>query len=296
MRNVPSRLGFHLILALLLAGCASPLSGLRASFEKLESSRALQPARYPEGDWSPAGFEFEDAWFKTADGTRLNGWYCHHEKPAAVVLVAHGQTGNLSECASVLRTLRDRNHVAALAFDYRGFGKSDGEADEHTLVDDARAARNWLARRANVREHDIVLVGHSLGGAVLIDLAAAECARGLVLIDTITSLGDLASRSFSLMPAGLVQRERLEAIPKIGRYHGALLQIHGSSDVSVDLQQAQKLFAAANEPKQFVARHTWVGREIIAAEDRPVLEHFLASLPPPTPLPLPPRWHKTGAN
>ena len=37
----------------------------------LEDSLIYFPSRYPEGDWHPAGLNFEDAWFQSADGTPL---------------------------------------------------------------------------------------------------------------------------------------------------------------------------------------------------------------------------------
>ena len=54
----------------------------------LERSLIFLPARYPDGNWQPAGLQFEDAWFAAADGTRLHGWYVPHEQPRAVILFA----------------------------------------------------------------------------------------------------------------------------------------------------------------------------------------------------------------
>jgi fermentation-respiration switch protein FrsA (DUF1100 family) len=284
-------------LALGLAGCASPLAGVRAAFEHSQRGQVFQPARYPEGNWDPAGFEFEDAWFTAADGTRLNGWYCHVDKPAAALLFAHGATGNLSRHASLLRSLRDRHRVATLVFDYRGCGKSDGEPDERGILDDARAARAWLARRANVAENDVVLMGQSLGGALSVELAAADGARGLILVDMITSLRELASQKIALLPAWLTTRDGLDTTAQLGKYRGALLQIHGDADRIVPLARAQKLFAAANEPKRLLVRRggdhdgppLW-------DEEGAAIDAFLSSLPAVRQLPPPARWHKAGAG
>ena len=51
-----------------------------------EESLVFQPVRWPRGDWQPAGLVFEDARFRSADGTRLHGWYVPHSNPRAVVL------------------------------------------------------------------------------------------------------------------------------------------------------------------------------------------------------------------
>src|SRR5262245_8408418 len=74
----------------------------QASLPKQEKPQTLDelllfyPSKYPDGDWKPTGLDFEDVWFKADDGTRLHGWYCPCDKPRAIVLVAHGNAGNLS--------------------------------------------------------------------------------------------------------------------------------------------------------------------------------------------------------
>ena len=48
-------------------------------------------------------------------------------------------------------------------------------------------------------------------------------------------------------------RNRLDSLSKIGDYCGPLLQTHGDADIVIPFDQGKKLFAAANEPKQFIA-------------------------------------------
>ena len=122
----------------------------------------FQPQSYPEGDWNPADPVFEDAWFTSADEVSLHGWFAQAAHPRAVVLYAHGNAGNVTQLHSVLRFFRDELHTSMLVFDYRGYGRSEGDPDEPGILADARAARRWLAGRAGVAERDIVLVGRSL--------------------------------------------------------------------------------------------------------------------------------------
>ncbi len=108
-----------------------------------EESFLYFPDKYPEGDWHPAGLEFEDAWFDAADGTHLHGWYVPCEKPRAVALFAHGNAGNLSHRADLLVRLQQMG-VAVLAFDYRGYGRSAGSPTEAGVIaDGARRGLGW---------------------------------------------------------------------------------------------------------------------------------------------------------
>ncbi len=217
----------------------------------MENSMIFFPSVYPDGFWDPPGLEFEDAWFTAADGTKLHGWYVPHDSPRAVLLFAHGNAGNISHRYDLLQELHELG-VATLAFDYRGYGRSSGEQSEQGVLADARAARTWLAGKAGVGETDIVLMGESLGGGVMVDLAAHDGARGLILENTFTSLPDVAAYHYPWLPVRTLMRTRLDSAAKIAKYHGPLLQLHGDADTIIPYSIGQQLFSVANEPKTFV--------------------------------------------
>src|ERR1700722_19241991 len=149
-----------------LPGCGSvSLESLTAPLIPLEQAIVFWNATRFKGDWTLEP-QVEDVWFQSADGTRLNGWYAEAREPRAVVLFAHGNAGNITDLRSQLHVFRDQLHTSILIFDYRGYGKSSGKPTEAGVVEDARAARHWLATRAATAERDIVLGGHSLGGGV----------------------------------------------------------------------------------------------------------------------------------
>ncbi len=156
-------------IALLLVGL---YLGVIVAMSVFENSLIFFPSVYPEGDWEPAGLTPEDAWFKADDGTELHGWYLPADNPRAVVLFAHGNGGNLSDRRDIIEALATRLGASVLAFDYRGYGRSKGQPTEEGVLADARAARRWLAERAGVPESQVVLMGESIGGAVMVDLAA----------------------------------------------------------------------------------------------------------------------------
>jgi fermentation-respiration switch protein FrsA (DUF1100 family) len=245
-----------------------------------ENSLIYFPSVYPEGDWNPGGLAFEDAWFTAADGTKLHGWYLPCANPRAIVLFAHGNAGNLSHRRDFLELLSGLN-VAVLIFDYRGYGRSAGSPTEAGILQDARAARRWLAERAGAGEAEVVLFGESLGGAVMVDLAAKEGARGLVLLGTFTSLADVAAFHYPWLPVKLLMRSRLDSRTKIGGYHGPLLQVHGDADTIVPPRLAQALFDAANEPKRLVLVPGADHNDPPTAQLRQALDEFLDEISRP---------------
>ncbi|MBN1589667.1 MAG: alpha/beta hydrolase, partial [Pirellulales bacterium] len=215
---------------------------------------------------------------------KLHGWYYPYEQARAVVLFCHGNAGNLSHRADLIRYLHDQHKLSVMIFDYRGYGRSDGVPDEQGILQDAFAARAWLARRAGIAEQDIVLMGRSLGGAVAVHLATVgNGARGLILESTFTSLPDVAETKVS--SAASLMRSRLDSLSKIGHYHGPLLQSHGDEDSVIPYENGLKLFEAANKPKQFVTIHGADHNEVQSVEYYRALDRFLDTLPPTGPRP-----------
>jgi fermentation-respiration switch protein FrsA (DUF1100 family) len=265
-------------LGLLAVGCA-PLAREAA---KIENSIVFQPRPFPQGDWTPDP-RIADVWIDAPDGVRLHGWLAEpvRDPPRAVVLYTHGNGGNVTTRRHVIDLFRDRMGATVLVFDYRGYGRSGGRPTEGGVLEDARAARRWLAGRAGVREGDVVLAGHSLGGGVAVDLAARDGARGLVLEGTFTNLPDVAASHVPLLPVRAVMSARLDSVAKIRAYHGPLLQVHGDADRIVPYDLGRQLFRAANEPKQFVTIPGGGHNEHYTAEYVAALDQFIDSLPRP---------------
>jgi fermentation-respiration switch protein FrsA (DUF1100 family) len=141
---------------------------------------------------------------------------------------------------------------SVLVLDYRGYGRSTGEPTEAGLYRDAEAAWRYLTEVRGVPPKQIVLMGRSLGGAVVIDLAARLTPGALVVECTFPSLVDIARRLYPYLPVGLLCRDRFESLKEIPQVRCPTLFFHGTYDGLVPLEDARRLFAAAPEPKQFI--------------------------------------------
>lgn len=226
------------------------------SLRKLERTIAFHPEPYkPSAAWTvPAGAE--DVWFVTTDGQRLHGWFF---QPAAklsntTVIYFHGNGGNISNIGWVGERLAKRG-FNVLVFDYRGYGRSEGELeDERGLYADADAAYEYVARLRGVPSHAIVLYGQSLGTAAVADLAARRECGAAILESGLSSGSDMASASLPWLPRKLhfLAKNRFESARKLSQVHCAVLITHGEPDHTIPTAQGRALFAAANEPRRLL--------------------------------------------
>jgi len=213
----------------------------------------FRPARDAWWGFNQDVTAFQDQWIPVAEGQQLHAWFLPSSDPnAAVVLYLHGARWNLT--GSVTRIERWRRlGFSVLAVDYRGFGRStDVAPTEANAYEDAEAAWDYLSKVAPGRPRFIV--GHSLGGAIAVELARKHPeARGLVLEATLTSVQDMVEQSaWGFLPVGLILTQKFDALSKIGEVKMPVMIAHGTRDSIVPFQMGERLYEAAPAPKRFV--------------------------------------------
>ena len=200
-----------------------------------------------------AGVPYEEVFFNTREGRRLHGWHVPSAPPSNVTwLWFHGNGGNISHRVDEIAQIHRRLGVNVFIFDYRGYGMSEGQPSERGTYQDSRAALAYLQSRPDVASDKIVYFGQSLGAAVAVELAAEHPPAGLVLVAPFASLSDMARIHYAALPvAPWLARNRYNSLERIARTQAPLLVLHGAEDSIVPLSQGEKLYQAANWPKQF---------------------------------------------
>jgi pimeloyl-ACP methyl ester carboxylesterase len=197
--------------------------------------------------------QYEEVWLPVAASipVSMNGWWLQSDAAAApVLLYLHGNDLNIAGNIGHIAPLR-RMGFSVLIVDYRGYGKSGGGfPSEGQVYEDAETAWNYLIRDLHADPGRAFIYGHSLGGAVAIELGLRHPeAAGLILESTFTSMADMAKLAYWMFPADWLLNQRFDALAKVPRLRLPMLFIHGPADREVPYTMSERLFAAARGPK-----------------------------------------------
>lgn len=215
--------------------------------------------------------DYQSMWIPIAGSSdRLHAWWLPRTEQSYVVLPNEPHdtvppNKVVLYLCGVGRNMGDYNYLArasafrqlgfsVLMFDYRGYGRSDGDfPHESQLYADAAAAWNYLINEQGIAAADIVIYGESLGGAIALDLALQHPdAAALILQSSFTSMADAIQQKLftRLFPVEQILTERFDSLGRIGRLQVPVLFLHGEADSVVPAAMSQHLYAAAPEPKQ----------------------------------------------
>jgi fermentation-respiration switch protein FrsA (DUF1100 family) len=124
------------------------------------------------------------------------------------------------------------------------------------VYEDAEAAWRYLVTDQRIDPRRLYIYGHSLGGAIAIELATRHPeAAGLIVESSFTSIYDMArlEKPYKLFPVGLFLNQRFDSIAKVERLALPALFIHGTADEVVPFSMGEQLYRRAGGMKRFVA-------------------------------------------
>ncbi len=189
--------------------------------------------------------------------TYVSAWWMPSATPnAPTIFYCHGVFRNLTYNHPKLEALRNAG-FNVLAITYRGWpGTSEAMPSEQSIYEDALRGWEELKRREPDASKRIIY-GHSMGGGVAVELASRlsypNDYAALMLESTFTRLPDVAAelRWYGVLLKPFAT-QHFDSIDKIKTIKAPLLMRHGTADNTVPFVLGQRLFEAANEPKQFV--------------------------------------------
>ncbi len=195
------------------------------------------------------------------DTERISAIYLPNANSRYTLLYIHGNAEDLGDIRPMLNRLRSWG-FNVFAYDYRGYGTSDGKPSESNAYQDADAAYSYLAQQLKIPPEQIILYGRSVGGGSATELATRHSVAGLILESTFTSAFRV------VVPFPILPFDKFSNLDKIQKVRCPVLVMHGQADQTIPIQHGQTLYEAASEPKMSLwvaeAGHndfTWVAGE-----------------------------------
>jgi fermentation-respiration switch protein FrsA (DUF1100 family) len=219
-----------------LLASAAFIYGSVALFGYLGSDRLLfQP--------HPAGYSLGPGVLSLdAGGKRIAARYLETPGAQHTLLVSHGNAEDLGDLGHLFTRLAALG-VNVLAYDYEGYGVSEGSPSEARVYADVDAAYAYLTTQRGVPPGRIIAYGRSLGGGPAVDLASRKPVGGLILEATFMS-------AFTVMTgAPIFPGDKFRNLAKMPRVRCPVLVMHGKRDGLIALRHGEALFAAAPGPK-----------------------------------------------
>ncbi|OZI31445.1 alpha/beta hydrolase [Bordetella genomosp. 10] len=248
--SLSRRLPLRSLLALILMAALCVFGWIKLDAWQRQAIFASATGDRPWFRDPPAGTEVFD--LDVAPGQKVHAWFWKSPDPqAATVLYLHGARWNLNGSAFRMTRWTELGY-SVLAIDYRGFGQSTPLLpSEASAGVDAAAALRELARRQPDPGRRFIY-GHSLGGAIAIDLATRQGTppfAGLIVESSFTSIDAmLRTLKWGRLPgAGLLVTQPFDSVDKIARLRTPVLFIHGTADTVIPSTMSDQLYAAVHD-------------------------------------------------
>ena len=199
----------------------------------------------------------------TIDKVTLRGFdYPGPTVNAPTVLVFGGNGWTIDDADPLLRAMAQLG-ARVVAYDYRGYGFSEGRADVRTFRRDALRVYDALAAQAGSTH--VAVYGFSMGTAIASYVASERSVAGLILVAPMSSaveffraFGPGRFRDFSVEKM-MTTRDADEAYDEVGmvaKSTAPLLVIHGDADDVIPYAQGKEVYDASRSlPKTFVTLH-----------------------------------------
>ena len=210
------------------------------------------------------GVRYEDTVVRTPDSLRLHGWKLFAEgAPKASLLFFHGNAENISTHFANVYWLTEHGYAVYL-FDYRGYGKSEGEAELDAIVDDMQLLIAHVVDALPANE-ELVIMGQSLGASLATYAVAVSDHRdrieALVSVSAFSDYHDIAQDALAKSwlfwlfqwPLSKTISNAYSPVKVVDRIAPVPVYIlHSEADEIIPFYHAQRLYDVAAEPKHLI--------------------------------------------
>lgn len=198
-------------------------------------------------------YTVESRFFINSEGDSINAWLFEPDVNfnGTTLYFLHGNAGNMVYQYAFMLPFVKRGFKVFM-IDYSGFGFSQGEATRAAAYMDATDGLNYLLRDSGVEFEKLLIYGQSLGGHLATVIANENQDRidGLIIEGAFSSHKDVASDRVPVL-GRIFTKEMYSAEKNIVHFKKPILVIHSLEDETIPFKHGERLFALANDPKEF---------------------------------------------
>ena len=187
------------------------------------------------------------------EGVKLEGWAVMRAETssneAVPVLIYFG--GNGEDVVTMLPKLEKFGAASIYAFNYRGYGNSEGKATQESLFEDALAIYDYISAQHSHNAR-IVIVGRSLGTAVAGYLATQRDIHGLILLTPLSSAIANGQRMLPFLPVKYLISHPFDLTSMAKDFSCPVLVLIAEADTVIPPSDSQQTYDAITSPKHLV--------------------------------------------
>ena len=204
----------------------------------------------------PDDFEYEfqanfnELFIERPDGAVLNALHFQVPDSKGLIVYFHGNAGSLRRWGEVVEPFVQMG-FEVLIMDYRGYGKSSGDRDRMSMLQDAEAIYKKALTLA--KEDRIILYGRSIGSAFACHLAGKHQPSKLILEAPFYSMANVANKLFPIFPTSSLLKYNFRNYQSLKSTSCPIYMFHGTNDEVVPMESGKKLYHSIDSnPKEFI--------------------------------------------
>ncbi len=182
---------------------------------------------------------------ESGENTNISATYLFNNKANFTILYSHGNFEDLGDIKQILEKLHTWG-FSVFAYDYRGYGTSQGTPTETYAYKDINSAYNYLTQNLKIPPEKIIVLGRSVGGGPAVNLAMQKPVTGLIVESSFISAFQV------IVPFRILPFDKFPNLDNIKKVKCPILVIHGKADDIIPFAHGEKLFNAAISPKLYL--------------------------------------------
>jgi hypothetical protein len=225
-----------------------------SDYAALDQPSVLDRLFHPRPEWEAliSAIPAENLLFEVEDGVRIGARFHGASKTAPTLLFFHGN-GEIVADYDDMGPVYNRMGINFFPVDYRGYGRSTGSPTVKAMMADCQSlfqsVCGWLGERSY--SGALILMGRSLGGASVLELASSRPDEidGLIVESGFAYTAPLL-RLLGVDPEkiGFKEEQGFRNVDKIRRFPKPTLIIHAEFDHIIPFSDAEALYAASGAP------------------------------------------------